>query len=269
MLQNTAVLWSPRTQHFHFHIHFQTPLRMLSLRGDTTTRALQLLVFADRKRKWKPTQLPTNQPPRNRSRAPRPRGPGIPDRKKGPKKPTAEPTSMPLGAASPNRPTLIFAAIALHGSDKTPSHPSTLHNLPSPLTRYTSLPSTYSPGSYMYGTYSSMSQHSPPQAASSRVAAAAEAPAKSPPTSLVPASMAPSPLLEHHRLGTHSLVQPTHVRVILSSVWYACCCLLLLPLIPARQCGEITRTIEDSRYRERGTSWEWTGSTAGLCVADW
>lgn len=266
MLQNTAVLWSPRTQHFHFH--FQTPLRMLSLREDTTTQALQSLVFAEQKEELethpapnKPTS-PKPQPCATATRSWHPR------QKERTEEPTAEPTSMPLGAASPNRPTLIFAAIALHGSDKTPSHPLTLHTLPSPLTRYTSLPSTYSPSSYMYGTYSSMSQHLPPQAASSRVAAA-EAPAKSPPTSLVPASMAPSPLLEHHRLGTHSLVQPTHARVILSCFSYACCCLLLLPLTPARQRGEITRTIEDSRYRERGTSWEWTGSTAGLCVADY
>lgn len=112
MLQNTAVIWSPRTQHFNFH--FQTPLRMLSLREDTTTQALQSLVFADRKRKWKPTQLPTSQPPRNRSRAPRPRGPGIPDRKKGPKKPTAEPTSMLLSALLYLVPTHLIATCTVH-----------------------------------------------------------------------------------------------------------------------------------------------------------
>lgn len=59
--------------------------------------------------------------PENHRRAPRPRPattilPAFPE-KKGPKKPTAEPTSTPLHAPSSIRPTLVPAAI-LQGSSK-------------------------------------------------------------------------------------------------------------------------------------------------------
>jgi hypothetical protein len=126
---------------------------------------------------------------------------------------------MPLSAPSPIRPTLMFAAIALHGSVKTPLLSSMLHG-PSltPHSLATLPPTNLIPTCTHVLVDPNICRR---KAASSRVSAEPE----SPPTSLVLASMAPSPLLEHHRSGTHSLAQPTHARALhYSSFSTPCCC---------------------------------------------
>jgi hypothetical protein len=105
---------------------------------------------------------------------------------------------MPLSAPSPIRPTLMFAAIALHGSVKTLLLSLMLHG-PSltPHSLATLPPTNLIPTCTHVLVDPNICRR---KAASSRVSAEPE----SPPTSLVLASMAPSPLLEHHRSGTHS-----------------------------------------------------------------
>jgi len=133
--------------------------------------------------------------PRNHPSALWPRLPVHPELK-GPKKPTAEPTSTPLHAPSSTRPTPMFATTTLHSSEGRRS----LHCFITSCHPHLLLPDRdiYSPNS--------SPQHLPASTMQPAVAAKKE---KSPPTSLVLASMAPSPLLQHHRPApTRSLAQP-------------------------------------------------------------
>jgi hypothetical protein len=168
---------------------------MLSLKENNiqACQALHSLGDADRKREWKPTHSSTNRlsrkpPPCATSTATTSYNlPAFPE-KKGPKKPTAEPTGTPLHAPSSIRPTLMPAAIALRGS-KEDRHVHQYHLL--------ALPTHSLHHVYCYFTHLLVHPNTP---SCSRVAA------KSPPTALVLASMAPSPLLQHHRpeASTHS-----------------------------------------------------------------
>ena len=139
---------------------------------------------------------------------------------------------MPLSAPSPIRPTLMFAAIALHGSVKTPLLSLMLHG-PS-LTPH-SLATLLLP-TYLIPTCTHVlvdPNTCRRKAASSRVSAKQKA---------LPRPWSWRRWRHRHYLSTiaraptHPLTRSTHARVIHSSFSAPCCCLIHVhvPWTPAR-----------------------------------